>query len=686
MPLTNLTNEDRSIKREQLAFDAIANVTYATGLSSGIGGTPGAQGPQGVQGVQGFQGTQGIQGPIGPQGAQGVQGAQGAQGVFGGFPAGSQGRVVFVGSTLDADTSEYMTYDKTSGQLSVETTPLSTSYAMSIQNGAQGISFTESNVLEIKAEDQFLAAPTKDFKMNVDFNGRRFDNAPATLAKLQVGFDGVSAQRSQVATYVYDFGINKTSIHFLHSQKDQRTLYHDTGNSGISQFGIIGLYSRTTAPVNGFGGKVTYALQLGSGSTLAEAVSHIYLWDSVAGVAQYNLDVYDYNLNSSSPDFDVIQAKATTTRISGWTGSQTAINTSLSVDTDMATGSTVGNGFGTRISLTGKSSTTSKLELGALEAFWTTATHASRQATTRLRTSGAASSTGFDITKENTALQGSDTGVRITPYDSVNASNNSIIFTPRGNGSFILGTSTGSTFTRGNFNIDMQYGRSSDSHITRGTYGAIVGGQGHAIGPTADYSGIFAGATNSITSAADNAVIIGGNNNSITAENSVILGGADNSAGGRNQVVMGNNASSTIPNVFVIGGGEYTANANDAQALQIVLRCTSNSAAYFDLTNDGGASSAFSQPSNSLWMMSILISGRGAAGNNWAYAIRSAHRRSTGTTGAIVGTNVVEAFEQTALTDARVISVNGQPVIQVFGPAGEFTKWVAHVTISQVIY
>ena len=693
MPLTNLTNEDRSIKREQLAFDAVANITYASGLSSGIGGIPGAQGPQGFQGVQGFQGIQGAQGNQGANGAQGSQGAQGTQGAQGdglAFTAGEEGRIVYVNSSLQGDTNANLLHDFTNGSSEFRTANISTSsYPLRVVSGAQGVNSITSNLIEYKIDDPFGAGvPTANTNVNIDLLGKRYDTAPVYLVRQNLGYDGSSDKQTSVKTYIYDFtnASNVEANHIIHPYKNQTKHIHSTGNSGISQIGYHLLISKVGSPINGFGGNITYALPIGT--TPYDAVSHIYLWDNSSGVAQYNVDVYDYLLNISSPDFETIQSKARNTRITGWTGTTNAINNSLSVDTDMATSSTVGNGFGTGITLTAKSTTTAKREIGALEAFWTTTTDASRQATTRLRTTGVTSSTGFELTRETTALTANDTAVRITPYDSVNTANNSIVLTPRGNGSLILGTSVSGTFSRGNNNIDMQFSRSINNRIARGNLGVIIGGKENAING-GNQTGIFAGDSNQ--NASDNAVIVGGvsgimGNNSAR---SVILGGTNNRTGSVNSVVIGDygGGTTTVPNSLYIGGGTTTADQYDSNSIQFVMRTSSGSTAAFDFLLNG---SSIIQPSNSTWIINALIVGRGStAGNNWAYRVIGCHRRETGTTGSIVGTVHVpasEKFESSTLTQPTIVSVSGYPVIRVNGASGQQVKWVAHVNVTQVIY
>ena len=699
MPLTNLTNEDRSIKREQLAFDSVANITYATGLSSGIGGTPGAQGPQGIQGVQGFQGPQGIIGPQGFQGIQGIQGPQGNQGPQGiqgpglSFDSGEEGRIVYVNNSLQGDTNANLLHDATNGSTLLRTANINTaSYPLRVVSGAQGVNSTTSNLIEYKIDDPFGAGvPTANTNVNIDLLGKRYDAAPVYLVRQNLGYDGSSDKQTSVKTYIYDFtnASNLEANHIIHPYTNQTKHIHSTGNSGISQIGYHLLISKVGNPINGFGGKVSYALTI-SGSTAYEAVSHNYLWDDTGGIAQYNLEVFDYQLNFSSPDFDVLQAKARNTRLTGWTSTTNAINSSLNVDTDMATGSTVGNGFGTRITLTAKTSTTAKVQLGALEGFWNNATHASRTARLRLYTTSSTSNQGFEL---STVAPNS---IGFTAYHTAN-SDVGIALIPTGTNGITFGAIPAGSNTRGSYPLDLQLQRSTTT-IPAGSYGALVGGGNNTIsGSGSSHCSIFGGQTNTIAGTpsfaaivggssnqvqADRGIVIGGQNNQVLIANSVSLAGDTNSAEATNSVVMGKRSKSYINNSFAIAAGEEAAGSYDSVGMQFVLR-RAVGGAYIDLLLDGNQ---LIQPDNTTWMMNILISGRTSSGLSLGYRISCCHERTTGTTGQLIGTPVVEAFEETAQTDARVVSTSGHPVIQGFGATGVQTRFVAYVTVSQMKY
>ena len=137
MPLTTTITEDRTIKREQLAFDVSGNVSYAAAIGGGTGGVPGSIGTQGAQGIQGVQGIIGAQGNIGPQGDVGGTGAQGPQGSAGAgltFPAGAQGRVVYVDGDLTATQQQGFEFNEATQMFTVDSRYSSGSYVVSIQN------------------------------------------------------------------------------------------------------------------------------------------------------------------------------------------------------------------------------------------------------------------------------------------------------------------------------------------------------------------------------------------------------------------------------------------------------------------------------------------------------------------------------------------------------------------------
>jgi hypothetical protein len=637
MPLTTTLTDDRTIKREQLAFDINISASTTSGVSGATGGSSGSQGPQGNQGSSGPQGATGIQGP------QGLTGPQGAGLSFG---AGTQGRIVFVDTDLSATTSQYLNYDKVAGQVSVETTPAGNNYAMSIQNGAQGIQGSAVNVLEIKAEDGYLAAPDANHGLVTDYNGRNAANTASTLAKQVVGFDGVTNERTQIANYVYDFTTSKTSNFIIHSKFDKRLLYH-TGNTGFANISTIDVLTNTvtTGPSNGFGARVTYALQIGTTATTNEAVSHEYSWkNATSKISQYNIQTVDHVLNASNPEFESQQITAQNTKITGWTSTTASINNALTVDSNMATGSTPAANSGTSIKLTGKSTTTAERELGVIEGFWTVATDASRASTLRLRSGDTVSSAGIEVGRS--AHSSGRIGALIQPYDSVSGTNVDLVFTPKGNGG-IIASPLASSSTRGLRSIDLCLNRTLTTEVAAG----------------------------------ENSVILGGRRGTATAARSVILGGDRNSstALGSGAVAMGTYAKAEIPNSLTMASGEITSNAKDSQGLIFMLCGTANSAAYINLQNEG---LDLVQPNNALWVIDALISGKTALGDCFGYQLVATVDPFIG----IVAQAVTFAHESFAINDPQLVQVAGNPRIQCAGRAGTLTKWSAFVRVSQIVY
>ena len=672
MPLTTTITEDRTIKREQLAFDVAETANNVSGLSGSIGGTPGSQGPQGATGTQGAQGTTGAQGNTGPQGSTGAQGPQGEAGAGLSFPAGSQGRVVYVASDLTATTSQYLTYDETTGKGIIETTPTGNNYALSVVNGAQGIGTVQANVLEIKADNQLGGSPGVNHGIVVDYNSQKEFGVPALFGKQVVGFDGSSIQRTQVSFVVYDFQTSKSAETTHHTRYDNRTLYH-TGSTGLSNIGFVKLFTNnvTTAPSDTFGGKIQYQLQQGStiGSEIT-AVSHEYLWKSVAnGQGQYNLEVKDSSLGGTN-EFNSIEATTRNTKILGWTTSTNSITNTLAVENNHATAGTMAANSGTSITLLNRSSNTNSRELGAVEGYWSTATDASRVGELRLRATDAVSSTGVELVKYNTGVVASSTGLRLSPYDSGTGTNTSFVLTPKGTGGLILGTSAAGSSARGQNVIDMSFTRGS-GNVAIGNFTTIMGGGNNTTTSGGTYGGIF-----------------GGQNNSVSANNAVIAGGDSNSATGINSFAIGKKAQTIVPNSFAIASGENTSNAFDSVGIQFVLRNSVSGTGTVDLLNDGNT---LLQRDTSMWIINALIVGRGSAiNNNVAYRIIGAHRRETGTTGALVGTPTIPAAETflqgTPAASPTIVSVNGHPVLRVTGIAGITMKYVAYVTVTQVFY
>jgi hypothetical protein len=637
MPLTTTLTDDRTIKREQLAFDINISASTTSGVSGATGGSSGSQGSQGNQGSSGPQGATGIQGP------QGLTGPQGAGLSFG---AGTQGRIVFVDTDLSATTSQYLNYDKVAGQVSVETTPAGNNYAMSIQNGAQGIQGSAVNVLEIKAEDGYLAAPDANHGLVTDYNGRNAANTASTLAKQVVGFDGVTNERTQIANYVYDFTTSKTSNFIIHSKFDKRLLYH-TGNTGFANISTIDVLTNTvtTGPSNGFGARVTYALQIGTTATTNEAVSHEYSWkNATSKISQYNIQTVDHVLNASNPEFESQQITAQNTKITGWTSTTASINNALTVDSNMATGSTPAANSGTSIKLTGKSTTTAERELGVIEGFWTVATDASRASTLRLRSGDTVSSAGIEVGRS--AHSSGRIGALIQPYDSVSGTNVDLVFTPKGNGG-IIASPLASSSTRGLRSLDLCLNRTLTSEVTAGTESVILGGQRG-------------------TATANRSVILGGSRNSSTAL-------------GLNAVAMGTYAKAEIPNSLTMASGEITSNAKDSQGLIFMLCGTANSAAYINLQNEG---LDLVQPNNALWVIDALISGKTALGDCFGYQLVATVDPFLG----IVAQAVTFAHESFAINDPQLVVVGANPRIQCAGRPGTLTKWSAFVRVSQIVY
>lgn len=638
MPLTTTLTDDRTIKREQLAFDINISASTTSGATGATSGSSGSQGPQGNQGSSGPQGATGIQGP------QGLTGPQGAGLSFG---AGTQGRSVFVGAGLTADTSEYFTYDKITGKVSVETTPAGNNYAMSIQNGAQGIQGSAVNVLEIKAEDGYLAAPDANHGLVTDYNGRNAANTASTLAKQVVGFDGVTNERTQIANYVYDFTTSKTSNFIIHSKFDKRLLYH-TGNTGFANISTIDVLTNTvtTGPSNGFGARVTYALQIGTTATTSEAVSHEYSWkNATSKISQYNIQTVDHVLNASNPEFESQQITAQNTKITGWTSTTAVINNALTVDSNMATGSTPAANSGTSIKLTGKSTTTAERELGVIEGFWTVATDASRASTLRLRSGDTVSNSGIEISRLQYTSAGKSAPA-ISPYDSAFLTNCDLVITPKGSGGIILNPLASSS-TRGLRSLDLCLNRTLTTEVAAGT----------------------------------DSVILGGRRGTATAGRSVILGGDKNSstALGLNAVAMGTYAKAEIPNSLTMASGEITSNAKDSQGLIFMLCGTANSAAYINLQNEG---LDLVQPDNALWVLSALISGKTALGDCFGYELTATVDPFLG----IVAQAVTFAHESFPINDPQLVVVGANPRIQCAGRAGTLTKWSAFVRVSQIVY
>jgi hypothetical protein len=606
------------------------------------------------------------------------------------FDPGEEGRIVYVNSSLQGDTNANLLHDATNGSTVLRTANISTaSFPLRVVSGAQGVNNSISNLVEYRIDDPFgSGVSNKDTSVNFDLWSRRPNASQGTILGQRWGFDGVSANFTAVQTFVYDFtgGVGSLSKHVIHPRRNETFQYHST-NTGISEMGYHALYSRGGNPVNGFGGKVTYALPISG--TFYNAVAHNYSWHDSGGLGQYTLEAFDHQLNASSPDFDVIQAKARDTRITGWTTTTNAINNSLSVDTDMATSSTVANGFGTGITLTAKTTTTARRDLGAIEAFWTTATDASASSTLRLRTNlptVGGPVTGIDISQYNISLTNNDAGTRISPYSSPNT-NGSLIFTPKGTGGFILGTSVFQAgFERGHNTIDMQYQRTLALSIAAANYSTIIGGKDNRISSTGTNAVVFGGVDNAL--AGPNAAILAGNNNTVASgsSNSVVLGGTFNVANttAPNSVVMGRNAQSYIKNSFVIGSSSLV----DTTAIHFLLKTTTGSNSAFDLLVEG--TDQLLQRASTTWIINALIVGRGSTvNNNWAYRMIGCHRRETGTTGAIVGTVQVpttERFESSVLTPPTMVSVSGHPVLRVYGAAGQQVKWVAYVTVSEVSY
>ena len=638
MPLTTTIQDDRSIKREALAFDVSGDVTFSSGVTSGGGGGTGPQGPQGPQG-------------------EGLN-----------FPTGSQGQVIYVGPDGKGKGQEWFKYNETIGSLNIETTPTGNNFPLTIENGAQGVNSVSANVMRYKVEDELLATPTENHGMVIDYAGRAYTGAPVNYSRQVIGYDGDTNRRSQVATYVYDFETNRTSEFIHHTRFQRRTHYH-TATTGLHRISETALFTPTPVAVaNGFGQRHQYTLQTGT-TTPTRAVSQSFLWrDATNGLSQYNLEVADFINSSSAPDLTVQESYAQNTKFTGWTATVNNITNTLAVEANHVNPPT-GRGDNSGVSLTflNKSTTTVGREQGAIEGYWITAADASRVGALRLRATDTVSSTGLEISKYNLGLPSSHNGTRITPVDSVNNTNTFLMLTPKGTGGIVGGIVQAGSAAVGTNSIDICFDRTASTRA-RGGFSTIIGGGTNDIGTGGTY-----------------AAILGGKDNLVQSPRAAIVGGLFNRAIGENSFAIGKRARASQANSFAIASGEQTENSWDSVGIQIVLRNQTSGTAILNLLNDGAA---LTQPDISMWIIDALIVGRGSAiNNNWAYRLVGAHRRESGTTGSLVGAPVVQnSFESSALTPPSLVSASGQPIIRVNGASGLTVKWVAYLTITQVIY
>lgn len=722
MPLSNTLLNEKTVTREQLAFDVTGAVsTDISAIGTGGLGTQGAQGAQGtqgvqgVQGVQGFQGAQGAQGDAGlqgPQGFQGPQGIQGIQGVQGAYyigAQGTQGQSVYIGSDLNLASTPNVVYSNAVGNDQVLI-------------GQQGANLNNPPLIVTANDEQRNFASTilelRHSISNPALNGTQGVGSTMRFAA-QTGGTGSMTNLGTISSFQEVDGLFSINLNTLFpSNSNASGLVKLTSRTlqqrfnGISFNGLNEISRQTlltsdaSAPTTGFGASQAILLQTGTGSTGQYAAQHKYqLLNATEATrrTRYTLTTYDKTLNATTPDFDVYSVEPVKTTLTSWSATPTIRTTGFVFNTDVATGTTPTANFGTTIEIQAKSSTTAGRTLSIIDSYWTNITDGSRtsQLDLRIARSGSLS---HGITLSGHSLPNSKFGTRINTFYS--GTNAGLILSPKGDGFFKVGELPDGTSANGNspgnYAVDLGLGTKTNANQVAGAnYSAILGGTQHSIDTGNTYSAVVGGLNSTIqgtsTSAivlggqyhlirtgANNSVALGGNNHDISGQAAVVMGEA-NISSHTNSLVMGKYGESQGKNTFNISGGTFASLFGDAMSFQAVLRGqTTNTATPLNLGNDGDAFYAHPDNTSIIWDVQVIGKTTSGLSVSAGYHLRATTERNAGLGVNFIGTVDKLAQEDNALWDANLIVDTTNLRVQVTGIATHTIRWVAHVRATVV--
>ena len=242
-----------------------------------------------------------------------------------------------------------------------------------------------------------------------------------------------------------------------------------------------------------------------------------------------------------------------------------------------------------------------------------------------------------------------------------------IAIVPKGNGAITAAipnnSSTGGN-ARGQYAVDLQTYRGSQTEVASGDYSAIVGGGNNRV--TGNYSGILAGFNNLVSS--DNSYIIGGVNSIASGNTSIILGGSENRSNGIFSSVVGGWGAKSYLYGQVTSSSGFIVTYGDAQTSNIRLRREITGSGQTELFLDGSSARALLTDTNKVWLANIFVvatvksigSGvpyEGAVGDTFAEAYIATIKK-IGNTTSLVGSVHTENTMSDALMTTSVVSID----------------------------
>ena len=689
MPLSNSILNPQTVTKEQLAFDVSGSA--GSDFIGGGGGGAGTQGPQGTQGIQGPQGT---------------QGTQGNQGAFFIGAQGSQGQSVYIGPTANLASTPNVVYSNSAGNDQVfigQQGSVANFAPLVIQSNDQQSNAT-STTLSLRHNTSNASNGIAGIGTSIAFASKFGATENVNIGSLK----GIHTSSTNRYFELETIGISGRNA-FLRSTpylSEQIRIPLTTSVTGASEISKkILLTQDGSSPTNGFGAIETIQLQTNAGSTPQNVAHHKYTLTTAAEASrksQYTLTVYDKTLNSTTPDFDIIDGEPRQTIFTAWSNTLSTRTTGFVFNTDAAVAGTPSGSFGTILELQAKSDTTANRQLATIEGGWTTFTDANR--TSNLTLKVARNGTlGKGIT-----LTTSEFGQGFSSLSSFSTGTNSgLVLSPKGTGYFKAGTEPDGTSTNGtspgNYAVDLMLGSKSNSAQVAGgqfssliggttsqigtsnTYGAILGGQANVLGGTATHSAILGGYSNQIVSSATHGAVLGGRFNYVDGANAVALGGDNNFASHTNSVIIGKTGQTRTENSLSISGGTFASIFGDAMSFQTVLRGqTTNTVAPLSLANDGTAFYAHQDNTSIVWDINVI--GRVATGDTCSYHLRASTKRNAGGNVQFIGAIDSLERENNAAWNADLVIDTTNLRVQVTGTAFQTIRWVAHVRATMVTF
>jgi hypothetical protein len=313
----------------------------------------------------------------------------------------------------------------------------------------------------------------------------------------------------------------------------------------------------------------------------------------------------------------------------------------------------------------------------------------------RADSTGGATVQSSDLNVDD-ATTSTQNNVAITNQHS-GQTNSSLVLSPKGTGSFILGPKPDGTISggaaRGSYAVDLQVAKASSTTVASGSNSVIGGGQSN-------------------TASGSSSVVSGGNRNSASATSSAVCGGSSNSASGNYSFVGGGggpsindlNAATGISSGVLCGtngladrysmqshgAGRFSANG-DAQRARFVLRNATTNDTPTALFLDG-STTRLTIPVNKAMGFTIQVVGSYQGMSENAYFVRKGLIVNDNLTTTIVGSVETLGTDQKSAgatgTDVTVTAddTNEALIITVTGVAAQNWRWVASVDAVEVAY